>query len=131
MPFEDDPEGVPDDTVLIRVLRDPMWWHPRENPLRPSSLAFIDATYETSCFVVAEADFVALSERFVGCKFARVTARSAREAGFAVCRDPEGADGLPGHVVFTMPTTTNRKKYTKAAKQLADTGTMFDPPMRH
>src|SRR6478735_8366199 len=104
MAFEDDQQAVPNDTVLLRILIDHMWWSPQENPVRPSSLAFLDnIRRENSCFIVAEANFKELRKRFSYARFATITAGHAREFNYLVCRDDEGGDGMPGHVVVCYP----------------------------
>jgi hypothetical protein len=128
MPFIDD-QGIADDVVLVRVLRYASWAHPKEQPTRPSSVAFFDSNGENSCFVAAEADFARLAERFPEQRYGAVTAGAARAAGFIVQRDAEGGDGLPGHVIVGFEVTeTNLARYRKAAERLSKTGAMYTPP---
>jgi hypothetical protein len=127
MPFIDD-RGIADDVVLVRVLRLADWAYPKEQPIRPSSIAFFDSNGENSCFIASEADFTRLSERFPEQMYGAVTAAAARAAGYIVSRDEEGADGLPGHVIVGYELTeTNLAKYRKAAQQLSKTGTLYKP----
>jgi len=130
MPFVDD-FNIANDVVLVRVLRYPSWAHPKEQPTRPSSIAFLDSNGENSCFIALEADFAQLAERFPDLRYGAVTAGNARTAGFRVWRDEAGADGLPGHVIvgFEM-TDTNFPRYRKAAERLAKTGTIYIPERR-
>lgn len=127
MPFIDD-QGIADDVVLVRVLRYASWAHPKEQPIRPSSVAFFDSNGENSCFIAAEADFTQLAERFLDRRYGAVTAGAARAAGFRVWRDEEGAEGLPGHVVVGFELTdTNLGGYRKAAERLSKAGTIYKP----
>ena len=127
MPLIDD-RSIADDVVLVRVLRYASWAHPKEQPTRPSSIAFFDSNGENSCFIAAEANFARLAERFPERRYGAVTAGSARAAGFSVSRDEEGADGLPGHVIVGFEVTeTNLARYRKAAERLSKTGTMYVP----
>jgi hypothetical protein len=125
MPLTDD-QSIADDVVLVRVLRYASWAHPKEQPTRPSSVAFFDSNGENSCFVAAEADFARMKERFPGQRYGQVTAGAARAAGFCVWRDEEGAEGLPGHVIvgFEVAETT-LGRYRKAAEHLAKTGSIY------
>ncbi len=127
MPFIDD-RSIADDVVLVRILRYASWAYPKEQPTRPSSIAFFDSNGEKSCFVAAEADFARLAERFPDQRYGAITAGAARTAGFSVRRDEEGAEGLPGHVIVGFELTeTNLAKYRKAAERLAKAGTMYRP----
>ena len=126
MPFIDD-RSIADDVVLVRVLRYASWAHPKEQPTRPSSVAFFDSNGENSCFIAAEADFARLAERFPDQRYGAVTAGAARAAGFSVWRDEKG-DGLPGRVIVGFELTgTNLARYRKAAEQLSKTGTIYKP----
>jgi hypothetical protein len=128
MPFIDD-RGIADDVVLVRVLRYAFWAYPKDQPTRPSSIAFFDSNGENSCFIASEADFARLAERFPEQRYGAVTAAAARAAGFIVWRDEEGADGLPGHVIVGYQLTeANLARYRKAAEQLSKTGTIYKPP---
>lgn len=139
MAFADDPQSVPDDTVLLRILVDHQWWYPRENPTRPSSLAFFDnveeGRRENSCFILAEADLKELQRRvrgrFPAARFATITAGKAREFSYLVCRDDEGGAGMPGHVVVCYPTDAPLPQYKKDAQRLAKSGSMFSPPAEY
>jgi hypothetical protein len=125
MPFTDD-RSIADDAVLVRVLRYTSWAYPKEQPTRPSSVAFFDSNGENSCFIAAEADFTRLAERFPDQKYGAVTAGAARSAGFSIWRDEEGAEGLPGHVIVGFELTeTNLARYRKAAERLTKTGTIY------
>jgi hypothetical protein len=127
MPFIDD-RSIADDVVLVRVLRYASWAYPKGQPTRPSSVAFFDSNGENSCFIAAEADFIRLAERFPEQRYGAVTAGAARNAGFSIWRDEEGAAGLPGHVIVGFELTeTNLAKYRKAAEKLTKTGTMYIP----
>lgn len=79
MPLIDD-RGIADDVVLVRVLRYASWAHPKEQPTRPSSIAFFDSNGENSCFIAGEADFGRLAERFPEQRYGAVTAGAARAA---------------------------------------------------
>jgi|SRR5882724_5652355 len=128
MPLIDD-LSIADDLVLVRVLRYPSWAYPKEQPTRPSSVAFLDSNGENSCFIATEADFGQLSERFPNQRYGAVTAGAARAAGFSIWRDEEGGDGLPGHVIVGFEVTdTNGGKYRKATERLAKSGTIYTPP---
>jgi hypothetical protein len=130
MPFIDD-QGIADDVVLVRVLRYASWAHPKERPIRPSSVAFFDSNGENSCFIAAEADFARLGERFPEQRYGAVTTGAARAAGYIVQRDEEGGDGLPGHVIVGFEVTeTNLARYRKAAERLSKTGTIYTPAQR-
>jgi hypothetical protein len=125
MPLIDD-RSIADDVVLVRVLRYTSWAHPKEQPTRPSSVAFFDSNGENSCFIATEADFSRLAEKFPAQKYGAVTAGAARIAGYSVWRDEEGAEGLPGHVIVGFELTeTNLARYRKAAERLAKTGTIY------
>jgi hypothetical protein len=127
MPFIDD-RGIADNVVLVRVLRYASWAHPREQPTRPSSVAFFDSNGENSCFIAAEADFIRLAERFADTRYGAVTAGAARAAGYSVWRDDDGADGLPGHVIVGFEVTENNLgRYRKAAERLSKAGTIYNP----
>jgi len=127
MPLIDD-RNISNDVLLLRVLRYPSWAYPKEQPTRPSSVAFFDSNGENSCFIEAEADFTRLGERFPGLRYGAVICGNARAAGFSVWRDEEGADGLPGHVIVGFEVTaTNLPRYRKAAERLAKTGTIYTP----
>jgi hypothetical protein len=127
MPLIDD-RSISDDVVLVRVLRYASWAHPKEQPTRPSSIAFFDSNGENSCFIAAGADFARMAERFPDQRYGAVTAGAARAAGFSVWRDDEGGEGLPGHVIVGFELTgTNLARYRKAAEQLSKTGTIFEP----
>jgi hypothetical protein len=127
MPFIDD-RSIGDDIELVRVLRYPSWAYPKDQPTRPSSVAFFDSNGENSCFVVAEADFAELAKRFPGRRYGGVTAGNARTAGFVVWRDDEGAEGLPGHVIVGYSAwETNLPQYRKAAERLSKTGRIYSP----
>jgi len=129
MPLIDD-RSIADEVVLVRVLRYASWAYPKEQPTRPSSVAFFDSNGENSCFIAAEADFTRLAERFPGQNYGAVTAGEARSAGFSVWRDEEGANGLPGHVLVGFELTeTNLTRYRKAAERLAKTGAMYRPQL--
>jgi hypothetical protein len=128
MPLIDD-RSIADDVVLVRVLRYASWAHPKEQPTRPSSIAFLDSNGENSCFIAAEADFARLAERFPEQRYGAVTAGAARAAGFSVSRDENGADGLPGHVIVGFEVTdTNLGRYRKGAERLSKAGTIHIPP---
>ena len=128
MPYVDD-GSIADDVVLVRVLRYASWAYPKEAPIRPSSVAFFDSNGENSCFIAREADFAQLAQRFPAVRYGAITAGAARAAGFSVCRDEEGAEGLSGHVIVAFEVTeTNLGKYRKAAERLAKSGSIYTPP---
>jgi hypothetical protein len=125
MPFVDD-QNIANDVLLLRVLRYPDWSYPKEQPTRPSSLAFFDSNGENSCFIAAETDFQRLEARFPNLLFGSITAGLARECGYYVARDDDGADGMPGHVIVGYPLTpTNLPQYRKAAGRLAGSGGIY------
>lgn len=126
----DDRQSIPNETVLLRVLIAPNWWHPRDFPQRPSSLAFLDSNRENSCFILEEANLEALANRFDRARFGTVTAGSAREFNYSVLRDDEGGDGLPGHVLLGYNKSASEKQYRKDAERLAKTGKIFMPPIK-
>jgi hypothetical protein len=128
MPFTDDP-SIADDVMLVRVLRYASWAYPKEQPTRPASVAFFDSNGENSCFIVNEAEFDKLAEKFPDVKYGAVAAGQARAAGFYVSRDDDGADGLAGHVIlgFNMPDINGLAKYRKAAERLAKGGSIYVP----
>ena len=129
MPFTND-ASIADDVVLVRVLRYASWAYPKEQPTRPSSVAFFDSNGENSCFIANEAEFSKLADRFPGVRYGAVTAGQARVAGYYVSRDEEGAEGLTGHVIvgFDIPEVNGLAKYRKAAERLAKAGSIYVPP---
>lgn len=127
-PFVDDPASYPDETRLLRILRDSNFWHPREAPVRASSGAFQDTTRENSCFVLAALNvdhFQKIIDAYPGSKLATVVAGDARHCGYSVCE--EASDFLPGHVVVCPPRDAKINAYIKMAKCLAKTSLMYQP----
>jgi hypothetical protein len=123
MPFEDD-DAIQGDTEIVRVLVNSGWCAKRpDGTERPSSGAFVESTNECSAFVLAETDLTLLARRFPGKKIGVVTVANARTAGFIVARDPEGGDGIPGHVVLVQKQAlVESKQHVRLARQLANTG---------
>ena len=128
MPFDDDVSLV-GDIELVRVLIDKNWYGKREDGSeRPSKAAFIDSNNENSCFLVAETDLALIVARFPDKKFAVVTARAAREAGFIIARDNAGGDGIPGHVLLIQQRERPRSKgHDRMARQLANSARIITP----
>jgi hypothetical protein len=128
MPFDDDVSLV-GDIELVRVLIDKNWYGTREDGSeRPSKAAFIDSNNENSCFLVAETDLALIVARFPDKKFAVVTARAAREAGFIIARDNAGGDGIPGHVLLIQQRERPRSKgHDRMARQLANSARIITP----
>jgi hypothetical protein len=127
-PFVDDPLKYPDDTRLLRILRDSNFWYPRDSPTRASSGAFQDTTRENSCFVLdglAPKHFAKITETYPDSKFAVITAGQARQSGYSVCEDP--SDFLPGHVVICPPQEVRINEYIRMAKRLAHMSTVYVP----
>lgn len=126
-PFVDDLVSYPNETRLVRILRDGNFWHPRDAPVRASSGAFQDTTRENSCFVLdqlSEEHFAKIADRYPSAKFATVTAGQARECGYTVCDDP--SDFLPNHVVLCPPPDAKINQYIKMAKNLARVSTIYE-----
>jgi hypothetical protein len=95
----------------------------------PSSVAFLDSLNEASCFILAETDLNLIARRFPGKNLAVVTVAAAKDAGFIVARDPEGGDGIPGHVVLVQRTASPESNHhVKLAQQLAKTGRVEQLP---
>jgi len=128
MPFDDDVSLV-GDIELVRVLIDKNWYGKREDGSeRPSKAAFIDSNNENSCFLLAETDIALIASRFPDKKFAVVTVRSARDAGFIIARDDEGGDGIPGHVLLIQQRERPRSKgHDRMARQLANSARIISP----
>jgi hypothetical protein len=129
MPFEDD-VALQGDIELARVLIDRNWCTRKDDGTeRPSSMAFLDSLNEASCFILAETDISLIAARFPGKKLGVVTVAAARESGFVVARDPEGGDGIPGHVLLIQRRVQKEsKQHTKLARQLALSGRVIQLP---
>lgn len=123
MPFEDD-GTIQGDTEIVRVLVNSGWCAKRPDGTdRPSSGAFVESNNECSAFILAEVDLALLTQRFPDKKLGVVTVANARAAGFIVARDPEGGDGIPGHVVLVQnQAPVESKHHVRLARQLANTG---------
>jgi hypothetical protein len=128
MPFDDDASLV-GEIELIRVLVDKNWYGKREDGSdRASSAAFTESNNENSCFLLAETDIAIIATRFPDKKFAVVTARAAREAGFIIARDDEGGDGIPGHVLLIQQRERPcSKQHVRHARQLASSARIIVP----
>lgn len=130
-PFVDDPVRCPNETRLIRILRDSNFWYPRDAPIRASSGAFQDTTRENSCFVVNELTvehFEKIATTYPSAKLALITAGQARESGYTVCDDP--SEFLPGHIVVCPPREAGINEYRKMAGKLAHFSVIYEFPRK-
>jgi hypothetical protein len=128
-PFVDDPVKYPNETRLLRILRDGNFWYPRDAPTRASSGAFYDSSRENSCFVLAQLTvehFLKIRQTYPDSKLATITAGDARAQGYSVCDDP--SDFLPGHVVVCPPRDAKINEYRKMAGKLAPCSVMHQAP---
>jgi hypothetical protein len=130
-PFVDDPVRYPNETKLLRILRDIHFWYPPLAPTRASSGAFQDTTKENSCFAIeqlTQEHFDKIARTYPESKLAMITAGQARDSGYTVCDDP--SDFLPGHVVVCPPREARINQYRKIAGKLANCSVIYEHPSR-
>jgi hypothetical protein len=111
----DDVEGIPDPTLLLRVLREDFVTVEANGAVRIRSNAFLDGQFETSCFVDRPGVLMLLAQNFAGMYVARVAAGHVRHSGYMVAFATEADDCTieqlrPYHIVlFPRANVTNNE----------------------
>ena len=121
----DDPESIPDDALLYRVLYEENWSHMDGDVRRVSSHAFKDTlSFEASCFLAAEKPLSQLKEMFPGKRICVASAGEVRKAQHIIARAPE--DGDASHVVLCPPGDLKRSDADRLYAQIAAAARIVD-----
>lgn len=107
--------SIPDDAVLLRIIR-PDWIHRVPNePVRPEKVAFTDRHTDcTSVFIQSETSIDDLMRDHPEKSLCGVFASVPRGLGFRLVRDPD--HGGPGHVLIVpSPKNAPARTIAKAA----------------
>jgi hypothetical protein len=123
-----DDAGIGNDQWLLRALLR-RWITSKGGRERPSTESF-DSTYETSCFLESELSLedarkyliATMGDHAAELRFARIPVAVVREAGFAIERRPDEAEGCANpaaHVVIGPINPMRPKDYEKATRIIA------------
>ena len=121
MPINND-ESIPNDAILLRLLTKD-WIVTKEGVRRPTSHAFRESNFESSCFVDSPATRIELKKLYPGFEIAAIPAQVFRESGFAIERRPdEVPEGFEGdrrnHVVVGPPQACARNLHERMARSI-------------
>jgi hypothetical protein len=123
MPINDD-ASIPNDAILLRLLT--CDWITKDERPRPTSHAFRDSNFESSCFLDSAEVRLELRRLFaeLAIAFAAIPAQVFRDNGFAIESRPDEAPGQFGcdrrsHVVVGPPRPCARTAYDRMARAIA------------